>query len=117
MSLINDEKRLFEWACKEQKPEITSTVLSPIDSVAQSYYEERNQEEELLHEYDFETAIEIKKQLEILWGDYPVMDDARMISVVSMMKGKPSTNEADLTDSEKAAMEKDFEIPAYVYVF
>lgn len=117
MNLTSDGEKIFEWAEEELNQQITDTIFSKPDVSVESYYEKRNEEGNIIYEYDFTNFEELKGQLVEMWKD-DYMQKMILISSVAAMKGRASSNDdgAENYSSDKK-VKTDMTIPEYVYVF
>lgn len=97
MSLTNDMVRLKALAdniALDQKREMKAPK-SIVQAKEDSYYEKRtrasNEPESILKEYDFETPVDLKNLLEIMWKEMgkEEMLDFIPVSMVASAKNKP----------------------------
>lgn len=119
MSLTSDGKRMLNWAEQNCNLEEQRKVFTLMDSLAQTYYEKRPEEEIVLYEYDIEDFAQMKAELAAVWEEEQVMRDMVLISSVSFMKQKhiDRQDEKDLLKVGSGDENGEFEIPEYVYIF
>lgn len=117
MSLTSDGRRMLAWAEKGKNQQITERIFPGFEPFAESYYEKIVENENLVYEYGFETFAELKKQLDKMWQEEMIMEEAALISAVAAMKNKPLEENMSQSAAVSGCQEGEFEIPEYVYVF
>lgn len=111
-----EKELIYEWACGYGSEESEKAVFSPIDRNAESYFVKRDNQEEYLHEYGFQTLSELRTVLEAMWQGEAYMNAVMKPVLVGAMKNRIETyREGEKTVSgEIKATEK---LQPYIYNF
>lgn len=90
-----------------------------IDLSADSYYICRGDDQEYIREYDFDTAPELRKELEYLWKDDNNMAGLIQPMIVAALKNKPLDENLSIDKNMKSKQTQDQseKLLAYIYNF
>lgn len=105
-----EKENLYQWACKNYSEETERKYFSPIDRNSNSYYEDINSLNEC-REYVFETAAELRLELNKLWQSDEKMKQIIKTVLVASMKNKP------VGEVNPLRAEKEEGIKSYIYNF
>lgn len=93
--------------------------FSKIDLLTNSYYICRDDKDEYIREYDFNTAIELREELERLWEGDDRMMELTQPMVVAAMKNKPLDENLNVDKNVESiqVQEQNEKLVAYIYNF
>lgn len=87
-----------------------------IDNSLDSYYICRNESEKYIREYGFDTATDIKKELDLLWDKDKKMEKLIKIVMVAALKNKPDFDKTQHIEYS-SNVRGDENLPTYIYNF
>lgn len=68
-------------------------------------------------DFAFDSIVELKKHLENMWGQDPVMKEMAAVCAVAAFRNKPEIAAQEDTLKRQVQQSSDFIMPDYVYVF
>ncbi len=111
-----EKEFIFEWACRNESEELEKSIFSSFMQDADSYFIKREQEDNYLHEYKFQTLPELRAALEKMWEGETHMDAVLKPVLVGAFKKKVVLKEEN-TDSEFDDIQKKEKLSPYIYNF
>lgn len=105
----SEEKRLYEWVCKNQKAFLFPERLPSADTYYCLFDNSSN-----VCDYGFASIPELLGQLDKLWKDEPFFDDIKKVCAVAAFKWQP---EVKLEKKDSEDSEDSMKIPDFVYMF
>lgn len=105
---IHEKQNLYEWACRHANDE-GENCFTAVDKDRESYYEKAGTG--YLHEYGFESVVELKALLQKQWEGDPVLNEMEQTVLVAAFK---NMTQMDRTEKEFSSRE---ELPTFIYNF
>lgn len=115
---VKEKEKIYSWSCENTTQEIQRSVFLPYEEDKETYFVKRNEHEEYLQEYGFESLPELRERLSLLWEEDEFMDNILQVVLVAAFKNRPSHEIKNSENYKNNESNKDKEIlPAYIYNF
>lgn len=104
---------LYKWASENSN----KYCFSGMDQEKESYFIKREEKpNSYIREYKFESLPELKRELDILWGNNDTLEKVKKIIGVAALKNKPSVIIQEQVKAEEKRDTGD-KLPVFIYNF